>query len=70
MERTYTIMNLSIIFRVDVQTVRRWCREGKIVAEIDSNKKGYLIKDSDLKEFMYKHPKYWFRFRDYMLLND
>ena len=69
MGRTYTVEDISTMLQVDAETVRRWCRDGKLIAKIDSKKKGYSVKHEDLKEFMYDHTKYWFRFRDYILLN-
>ena len=69
MVRTYTVKDISRVLQVDEESVRRWCRDGKLSAKIDSKKKGYLVKDADLKAFLYKKPKYWFRYRDYMLLH-
>ena len=48
----FTVKEISKAFGVDEGTVRRWIRSGKLKANKDSNKKGYLVTKEDLGEFV------------------
>ena len=54
----YTVSAVAELLCVDEETVRRWCRDGKLNALIDSKKKGWFITEYDLQEFVRDHPKY------------
>ena len=40
------------------ETVKRWCRSGKLKATKNSNKEGYDITNEAFGEFLRNHPKY------------
>lgn len=43
---------------IDVMTVKRWIKSGKLPAEKESNRKGYRICVEDYIRFLDGHPKY------------
>lgn len=54
----YTISKVAELLKINEETVRRWCRNGKIIAHKDSKKQGYVISENDLQEFVNRNPKY------------
>ena len=53
-----TIKDISSILLVDEETVRRWCRTGKLEYTQTSKKEGYIIDDLDFINFLNDRPKY------------
>ena len=53
-----TINEVSELLSVNAETVRRWIRTGKLKAQCESKKSGYVIFEKDLNEFLEKRPKY------------
>ena len=47
-----TVNEIAKRFSVNDETVRRWIRTNKLKAIANSKKEGYLIKVSDLEEFV------------------
>lgn len=66
--KTYTAKQVSVILDVDVQTIRRWARTGKLHATIHSKKEGYVITGLDLKEFAHNNPAYLRQYRKFMAI--
>jgi DNA-binding transcriptional MerR regulator len=48
--RRYTVEEVSRLLNKNPETIRRWCRSGKIVAEIRSNKEGYSISEAAIAD--------------------
>ena len=56
----FTISEVSSLFSVSEETIRRWIKSGRLKASIDSKKEGYKVTEKDLKEFIEtQKPKYW-----------
>ena len=53
----YNVKYVSKLFDVSEETVRRWIRDGKLEASIDSKKKGYTISKDNVNEFAENNPK-------------
>lgn len=58
MENSYTVKQVSEMLKTNPETVRRWIRDGKLVAEKSSNKSGNIILGSSLNSFVKTMPKY------------
>jgi len=58
MTKTYTVKQVADLFNTNPETVRRWIRTGKLIAEKDSNKTGNVILESSLNAFVKTMPKY------------
>lgn len=56
--REYTVFELSDKFHVNPETVRRWIRSNELKATIVSKKKGHIVKEKDLIEFLNSNHKY------------
>ncbi len=54
----YNVKEIAEILKTNPETVRRWIRNGKLIANIDSKKEGSFIKESDFKRFLKENPKY------------
>lgn len=54
----YSVKEVSDMYCVDEETVRRWIRDKKLKATKKSKKDGYTITDSALREFGRRKPKY------------
>lgn len=55
----FTISEVSSLFSVSEETIRRWIKSGRLKASIDSKKEGYKVTEKDLKEFIEtQKPKY------------
>ena len=59
MDEIYTTIQIACMLNVNAETVRRWLRTGKLKGYFSGSKKGgFIIKETDLEEFIKKHPKY------------
>lgn len=54
----YSTGFVASMLSIDSETVRRWIRNGRLKASIDSRKGGYLISEDDFKEFLDHNHKY------------
>ena len=55
--RYYTVAEIAKIFKVDVETVRRWLRSGELLGNANSKKNGYRVSETDLIRFASRKPK-------------
>lgn len=55
---TYTVSEVVKVLHVTEDTVRRWCREGKLNCTMSSKKHGKRITDHDLIAFGEQNQKY------------
>lgn len=56
--KTYKVEEISILFNVNKETVRRWIRSGELNAIIESKKIGHKISEEDLILFAKIRPGY------------
>lgn len=63
----YTVKRISDIFGVTEETVRRWIRSGRLRAAINSKRQGYIVEESDLKEFIHNKSKYLKKYRKHKM---
>ena len=56
--RIYSTKEISELFGVDNETVRRWIRSGELKAEQSSKKQGNIVYEKDLFDFISDKPKY------------
>ena len=56
--KMYTVKEVSELLSIDQETVRRWIRNGKLSATIDSKKGGNKISQDALNKFLQSAPKY------------
>ena len=56
--RIYSTKEISELFGVDNETVRRWIRTGELKAEQSSRKRGNIVYEKDLFDFISNKPKY------------
>lgn len=54
----YTVSQVSEMFNVDPETVRRWCRTGRLNATLESKKTGFHIDEESLNDFANRYHKY------------
>ena len=54
----YTVSQVSEMFNVDPETVRRWCRTGRLNATLESKKSGFHIDEESLNDFANRYHKY------------
>lgn len=54
----YTVKEIADIMGTNPETVRRWIRDKKLLANQDSRKDGNVISSQDLSKFLEKTPKY------------
>lgn len=59
MEKAYRVEEVADLLGVCKETIRAWVRKGKLQAIADSRKNGYLVKASDLKNFLEDNPIYY-----------
>ena len=59
MEKAFRVEEVADLLGVCKETVRAWVRKGKLQATADSRKNGYLVKASDLKNFLEDNPIYY-----------
>lgn len=55
---SFTVKQISEMFKTNEETVRRWIRSGKLVATQTSKKGGNVISSAALNEFIRETPKY------------
>lgn len=55
---TFTVKQVAKMLCVDPETVRRWIRQGKLVAVQESRRDGNDISTEALDNFCRKYPKY------------
>ncbi len=53
-----TVEKVAGLLNVNKETVRRWCRNGKLEAIMRSKKEGLVISSESLLRFLEEHPKY------------
>lgn len=58
MNELYTVKDISLLLNVDVETIRRWIRTGKLNGIKTSKKIGFIVQKDDLLDFCNKNPKY------------
>lgn len=56
--KTYSVKEISEMLKTNPETVRRWIRDKKLDATIQSNKGGHMISEAALKAFLQTSPKY------------
>ena len=56
--KTYNVKEVANMLNTSEETVRRWIRSGKLKANMASRKKGSVITETMLKEFIKDTPKY------------
>lgn len=56
--KSYTVKEVAELLQVNPETVRRWIRDKKLVAEKTSNKGGNKILESELRAFLKSTPAY------------
>lgn len=54
----YTIKQVSEMFNVNPETVRRWCRTGQLNATLECKKSGFHIDEKSLNDFANRYDKY------------
>lgn len=54
----YTVTQVSKMFDVAPETVRRWVRTGVLNATLECKRSGFRIDEESLKDFMIRYPKY------------
>ena len=54
----YTVTQVSVMFNVNPETVRRWVRTGKLNATLECKKSGFSIDEKSLNDFIIRYPKY------------
>jgi hypothetical protein len=59
LNKVYDTRQIACLLNVDIETVRRWLRAGKMKGTLDNGKKGgYLVRKLDLLDFVESNPKY------------
>lgn len=56
--KTYSVKEVASMLNTNPETVRRWIRDKKLDAIIESKKGGHIIYESALQEFLKVTPKY------------
>ena len=56
--KTYSVKEISDMLNTNPETVRRWIREKKLDAFIESKKGGHIVYESALQAFLKSSPKY------------
>ena len=56
--KTYTVKEISEMLNTNPETVRRWIRDKKLDATIESKKGGHIVYEAALREFLKTSPKY------------
>lgn len=56
--KTYSVKEVAKMLNTSEETVRRWIRDNKIKAPMNSRKGGHIITESVLREFAKTSPKY------------
>lgn len=56
--KTYTVRDISKMLGKNPETVRRWIRDGKLIADQSSRKGGNYVTEAELQKFLRNTPKY------------
>lgn len=56
--KTYCVKEIAEMLNTNPETVRRWIRDNKLDATIESKKSGHIIYESALRDFLKNSPKY------------
>ena len=54
----YTVTQVSEMFNVDPETVRRWVRNGQLNATLECKRSGFHIDEESVNDFINRYPKY------------
>ena len=55
---TYSVKEIAEMLNTNPETVRRWIRDKKLDATIESKKGGHIVYEAALHEFLKSSPKY------------
>ena len=56
--KTYSVKEIAEMLNTNPETVRRWIRDKKLDATIESKKGGHIVYEAALHEFLKSSPKY------------
>lgn len=56
--KTYSVKEISAMLKTNPETVRRWIRDKKLDATIESKKGGHMVSEAALQTFLQTYPKY------------
>ena len=56
--KTYSVKEIADLLNTNPETVRRWIRDKKLEATIESKKGGHIVYESALHAFLKSSPKY------------
>ena len=56
--KTYSVKEIAEMLNTNPETVRRWIRDKKLDATIESKKGGHIVYEAALQEFLKSSPKY------------
>lgn len=56
--KTYSVKEIAEMLNTNPETVRRWIRDKKLDATIESKKGGHIVYEAALREFLRSSPKY------------
>ena len=56
--KTYNVKEIAEMLNTNPETVRRWIRDKKLDATIESKKGGHIVYEAALHEFLKSSPKY------------
>lgn len=56
--KTYSVKEIAEMLNTNPETVRRWIRNKKLDATIESKKGGHIVYEAALNEFLRSSPKY------------
>lgn len=56
--KTYSVKEIAEMLNTNPETVRRWIRDKKLDATIESKKGGHIVYEAALREFLKSSPKY------------
>ena len=56
--KTYSVKEVAELLKANPETVRRWIRDGKLEAAMESKKTGHVIHEAALRQFLQNSPRY------------
>ena len=56
--KTYSVKEIAEMLNTNPETVRRWIRDKKLDATIESKKEGHIVYEAAFHEFLKSSPKY------------
>lgn len=56
--KTYSVKEIAEMLNTNPETVRRWIRDKKLDATIESKKGGHMVSEAALQTFLRTSPKY------------